>query len=171
MILKTFARKATPMITMLIVGTTAAGCSPAPKSLLAVERTSTGRARVLIAPCPGYKAQVISAFSSGGTVEYKRWSIINDAMGGSLDSVELFSAPPGWSVTRSDLNELKDGGEYTVVLNGGSNGYGLDGEITFTPDRFGALKAGEVIARDGKGSKTVKRADFMKKDAERCTPK
>ncbi|RKS97220.1 hypothetical protein BX286_7034 [Streptomyces sp. 3211.6] len=153
-----------------IMAATAVGCSPAPKALLAVERTDTGGARVLIAPCPEYSAQMLSVSSSGGTIGFKRWSLVNDAMGGPLDSVELFSKPKGWSVAESELSDLKGGREYTVVLVGGVRGRGLGGEISFTPDEFVALKPGQVLVRDGKGSKAAKKSEFMKKNSDRCTP-
>lgn len=163
-------RPAAAVAMVFILAATAVGCTPAPKALVAVERTDTGRARVLVAPCPEYTAQMFSVFSSGGTIGYKRWFLISDAMGGPLDSVELFSAPQGWSVTRSELSDLKGGGEYTVVLVGGVRGRGLGGEISFTPDEFEALKAGQVLVRDGKGSKVAKKSEFMKKNGDRCTP-
>ncbi|MEU3404591.1 hypothetical protein ABZ766_11660 [Streptomyces sp. NPDC006670] len=163
-------RAATIVAVGSIVAAMAVGCSPAPKALLAIERTEAGGARVLVAPCPEYSAQLISLSSSGGTTGFKRWSLVNDAMGGPLDSVELFSALQGWSVAEAELSDLKGGREYTVVLDGGVKGRGLDGEITFTPDGFEALKAGQVLVRDGKGSKVTKKSEFMKKDGDRCTP-
>ncbi|MGE7386914.1 hypothetical protein ACQKM2_15675 [Streptomyces sp. NPDC004126] len=163
-------RMATVVAVMSMVTAAAVSCSPAPKALLAVERTESGRARILVAPCPRYTAQMFSFFSSGGTIGYKRWFLMNDSMRGSLASVDLFEPPQGWSVRRSELVDLKGGREYTAVLRGGVNGRGLDGRISFTPDLFDRLKPGKVLVPDGEGAKMVKRSEFMKKDADRCTP-
>ncbi|MFD0375699.1 hypothetical protein [Streptomyces sp. NPDC127112] len=163
-------RAVATLAVVAITAVAAVGCSPAPKALLAVERTDMGGARVLVAPCPEYSAQLLSVAGSGGNIGFKRWAIVNDAMGGPLDSVELFSAPQGWSVAESELSDLKGGRTYTVVLDGGVRGMGLDGEVSFTPDRFEALKPGQVLVRDGKGARTIKKSEFMKNDSGRCTP-
>ncbi|MFD0375700.1 hypothetical protein [Streptomyces sp. NPDC127112] len=146
------------------------GCSPAPKSTLAVERTEEGKARVLIAPCPEYDALQFSIFSKGGSVGFHSWAISNNAMRGQLAEIELFSAPTGWSVTEEGLKSIDAAESYTIHLDGSVRGRGLDGKISFTPDRFEALKPGQVLVRDGKGAKTVKKSEFMKKDSDRCTP-
>ncbi|MFD8978424.1 hypothetical protein [Streptomyces sp. NPDC059564] len=146
----------------------AGGCTPAPKALLAVERTDAGRARVLIAPCPEYDALQFSVSSSGGSVGHQRWALINDAMGGPLASVDLFSPPQGWSVTRSALSDLKGGREYTVKIDGAVRGRGLDGRLSFTPSQFDSLKPGRVIVTNGEDSKVIEKSEFMKKDAGRC---
>ncbi|MFF3013639.1 hypothetical protein [Streptomyces sp. NPDC057939] len=147
---------------------TVVACSPAPSAILAVERTDPGKARVLIAPCADYAALQFDVFSSGGTVGYKIWAIDSDAMGGPLSSVDLFTAPPGWSVAESSLTDLKGAHEYTVVLEGAVGSRGLDGEISFTPAQFEGLKDGEVLVRDDGETKKIKSSEFMKKDSGRC---
>ncbi|MFD7561346.1 hypothetical protein ACFV9E_43580 [Streptomyces sp. NPDC059835] len=156
---------------MLLIGvSTVVGCTPVPKGLLAVERTDTGGARALIAPCPGYQSLQFSVYSTGGSSGYQRWAVINDAMGGSLSQVELFSAPAGWSTTESALKDLKGAKKYTLTLDGAIRGRGLDGEVTFTPDQLEALQAGKVIVADGDGTKVVSRSAFMKDESARCSP-
>lgn len=148
----------------------AVGCTPAPRALIAVERTESGQARVLTASCPEYVALQFSVSSSGGRVGHKRWAISNGAMGGPLDTVDVFSIPPGWRAYRSDLTDLEGGGEYTVAMSGAVRGRGLDGHLSFTPDQFAALKAGEVLVTDDGDTEVVSRADFLKRDDRRCAP-
>ncbi|MER5869422.1 hypothetical protein [Streptomyces sp. NPDC002044] len=146
------------------------GCTPAPRALIAVERTESGHARVLTAGCPEYVALQFSVSSSGGSVGHKRWAISSGAMGGPLDTVDVFSTPSGWRAYRSDLSDLKGGSEYTVAMNGAVRGRGLDGHLSFAPDQFEALKAGEVLVTEDGETEVVSRSDFLKKDDRRCAP-
>ncbi|MFF3016491.1 hypothetical protein [Streptomyces sp. NPDC057939] len=141
------------------------GCTPAPKQIVGVERTAGGVGKVLIAPCPGYVAQVVGVSADKGA---PRWSVWNSPGTRDVSEVEFFRAPDGWRVSKASLTDLKTGDDtFSAGVMGGIAGRGLNGDVTFDLDRFEGLGDGEVIVGD---NKVVKRADFMKADSDRCEP-
>lgn len=163
-------RTVTVLAVMPILAALAVGCTPAPKELLAVERTQGGGARVLIAPCADFDVLQFSAFSEGNSGGYPRWAVINDAMRGPLTEIDLFSAPQGWSVTEETLRDVRAAGKYTMTLDGAVHGRGLDGRISFTSSQFESLPPGEVLVADNGSAKSTQKSNFMKEDSGRCKP-
>ncbi|WP_141754147.1 hypothetical protein [Streptomyces subrutilus] len=158
-------------VALSVLVPTASACTPTPKALLAIERTETGATRALIAPCPDYDALNFTVFREDGeSVELERWAVSNETWRGSPPSIELLVTPQGWKSQEATLANLEGDGKYTVTIDGAVRGRGLDGEVSFTPNQLGTLTAGEVLIKDGSGTRAVSRSEFLKKDSDRCTP-
>lgn len=145
------------------------GCSPASAPLLAVEKTEAGGTRLLIAPCPGYRALALSVFSDSETGPLGLWSLSNKARVGSPGEVELFTPPGGWDVNTTTLTELRNPDPYVAKVDGAIETRGLDGRVEFTVEKINNLGAGEVLTGT-KGEKVMDRAKFLKPSSGRCKP-
>ncbi|MDA5281983.1 hypothetical protein [Streptomyces sp. Isolate_45] len=142
-----------------------AGCTPAPKQIVGVERMEGGVGKVLIAPCPGYVAQLVGISAHKGA---PRWSVWNSPGTRDVSEVEFFRAPDGWRVSKASLADLKTGDvTFSAGVMGGIGGRGLNGDVTFDLKRFEGLGDGEVIVGN---NKVVRRTDFMKVGSGRCEP-
>ncbi|MBW5484178.1 hypothetical protein [Streptomyces bambusae] len=150
----------------------AAGCTPAPlPGVLAMERTETGGARALIAPCAQAVVLDFSVYAKGRTDGLYSWDVTNDAMSGGIASVDLFTAPPGWSVTDSTLTDVQTEGTYKAKFWGSGAGYrALNGELSFTAQQLASLKPGKVLVNKNGKTRTADRSAFLKYDPERCEP-
>ncbi|MFC7383052.1 hypothetical protein [Sphaerisporangium rhizosphaerae] len=154
-----------------------AGCTPAPKGVLAVERAADGGARLLLADCPGYLAKdfsVLADTDTGGTGGGgpAAWSVHNGGWTSSVRAIRLFQNPPaGWRATGSELTALREGVPYVATVSGAMGERSLKGRVPFTAADLAGLGNGQVLASDGgDGNTTMGRDDFLRGDPDRCRP-
>ncbi|MFF2193532.1 hypothetical protein [Streptomyces sp. NPDC058157] len=146
-----------------------AACTPAEKSLLAVERADNGATRVLIAPCPGYDADDLSVFLDEDSQGLRSWALTSELNSGSPGQVELFKPLEGWKVYDSTLTELRTPGKYVATVSGSINSRGLSGRVAFTVADLEHLGKGQVFSGNGDG-RAMDREDFMHPSRELCKP-
>ncbi|MFJ2558734.1 MULTISPECIES: hypothetical protein [unclassified Streptomyces] len=151
-----------------------AGCSPAPKGILAVERAEGGGVRLLLASCPGYLAQNFSVLADVPGDTLVNWMVSNTSWTESVGSMRVFGPlPKGWrSASGNLLTELRGGVPYSASVRGSMGNRGLDDMVDFTLADLDGLKDEQVlIAEDGGGNKTVDREDFLRADSDKCEPR
>ncbi|MFC4591014.1 hypothetical protein [Sphaerisporangium corydalis] len=160
-------------VALLALAFSGAGCTPAPKGVLAVERLEGGGARLLLAGCPGYLARDFSVIAdTGDDGEAAAWSVHNGGWTAGVRDIRVFQDPPeGWVSTGGTLTELRKGVPYVAGVNGGVRNRGLNGRVPFTAEDLAALEPGEVLTwAGGEKNTTTARDVFLHGDLVRCEP-
>ncbi|MBT1186682.1 hypothetical protein HET69_22430 [Streptomyces sp. CJ_13] len=147
----------------------ATACTPEPKAILAVERSTAGTPRLLVAPCSGYRATSLSVFRDGNSGDSNSWRLASVDGGKSIDAFDFLVAPPGWEVSEATLPELRESEKYVAEIDGSIKGKGLYGRIPFTLEDLQSLGDGEVLA-GAWDTRVVSRADFLKGGSKQCKP-
>jgi hypothetical protein len=163
------ARAAVALLALVSFG---AGCTPAPKGVLAVERAEDGGVRLLLADCPGYLAGDFSVLADGTGGELVDWGVHNGGSPTSVRDVRVFQDPPqGWRVTGDRLTALRQGVPYVAEVSGSVGNRRLESRVPFTVGDLAAVKSGEVLTwAGGEKNVTVSRDAFLRGDPDRCTP-
>lgn len=131
---KSTGRRIVPLLGAVLLAQLVVGCSPAPKALLAVERTETGGTRLLMAPCPDFRFRSVTVFHDyDDGPQIKTWTVSRERMAGSFEQIDLFTPPKGFKVTEETLTSLENYGEYIAGVDGSVEGEGsLRGELHFS---------------------------------------
>ncbi|MFJ9943001.1 hypothetical protein [Streptomyces erythrochromogenes] len=163
------ARKVAPLLgALLVVQWAVAGCAPAERPLLAVERLENGGTRLLLARCSHARYSSLSIHETQRQPS-RRWALQGETPAASLpEQIDLFTAPVGFIVKEGALAELTDSGGYTVVTSALVEVQGvIDGRLRFTPEKLEKLETGKVLT-GRKGETVMDRSRFLKPSASQC---
>ncbi|MFI6286662.1 hypothetical protein ACIBCM_18245 [Streptomyces sp. NPDC051018] len=145
------------------------GCTPGPEPIIAVESGEGGSVRLLLAKCPGYRAESFGVFADVEEGELQNWSVRNPDYRATPAGVRIFEVPEGWKVSASALTALSDGVPYVADVEGATGAKGLDGRVPFTLADVEELKPGKVlISAGGEKNKAVDRDDFLNDIPPEC---
>ncbi|MFE3553351.1 hypothetical protein ACFXKW_00480 [Streptomyces sp. NPDC059193] len=132
-----------------------------------MERGEDGGIRLLVARCPGTEFGGLSVYSRQGQPS-RGWRVRRDGAAGLPGQIDLFTAPPGYTVTDATLQELSDSEEYAAVVRGVAHGKdAVDGRLVFTLRQVDVLGSGKVLTGI-EGDKVMDRAKFLKPSSAQC---
>ncbi|WP_377267661.1 hypothetical protein [Peterkaempfera sp. SMS 1(5)a] len=143
-----------------------AGCTPAPKPVLAVQWAG-GHLEMSTVLCPG--GSVVGAMVYDETQDSSighRWWVAAPASD-RTETITAFEVPDGWTLKDHSLRELLPGVTYEASVDTVGAG-DREGMVSFTLESLRGLKSGQLLVSQGHGSKVEDRAAFEKEAGSSC---